>query len=165
MRLRTTDFGIFVIFAALYAAGTLGTERTIGDIRILFYKVKPGEVASPLVAVFGVPSIMGLAVGQFIANMASELGPIDLYTPGISLAGLALIRYATRIPLIIRCLLYVAITSPWLAFLLWSRHGVPPMDSALSALLGQLIAVAIGYGALLAIRQTKIFETPTQPRA
>ena len=140
-RLTSTHFGIFVIFAAVYAAGTLG----IGRPEIAGVAVKVGEIAVPLVGLFGMPAVVGLVFGQFVANSASPLGPMDMLSPLVSLAGL-LVIWRLRPGLVIAgSLIYVGITSPWLAYLLANARETPYGEVLTPAFASQLAAVVIGY--------------------
>jgi uncharacterized membrane protein len=141
--LKLEDFGTFVIFTAVYAAGTLGLPK----IALFAYQVKVGEAASAFVALFGYPAILGLTLGQFIANLGVEASPIAMLSPAISLAGLLVIYYARKVSTLAGCLAYVVITSLWLTYLLPITTGISTSEAAYSAFLGQFIAVMIGYGA------------------
>ncbi|HID05441.1 MAG TPA: QueT transporter family protein [Aigarchaeota archaeon] len=141
MRLTSTGFGIFVIFAAIYAAGTLG----IGRPEVAGVEVKVGEIGAPLVALFGMPALVGLVFGQFIANSASPLGPLDMASPLVSLAGLLVIWYMRRRLVIVGSIIYAAITSPWLAFLISNTQAIQYPAALVSALASQVTAVITGY--------------------
>jgi uncharacterized membrane protein len=148
--LKLEDFGTFVIFTAIYAAGTLGLPK----ISLLAYQVRVGEIPSAFVAVFGYPAILGLTLGQFIANLGVEASPIATLSPGLSLVGLLVIYYARKFSTLAGCLVYIAVTSLWLTYLLPMSTGVSSAEAAYSAFLGQFIAVMIGYaGYRLAIAQ------------
>ena len=77
LRLKLEDFGTFVIFTAIYAAGTLGLPK----IPLLAYQIKIGEMPSAFVAIFGMPAVLGLTLGQFIANLGVEASPIASLSP------------------------------------------------------------------------------------
>ena len=159
-RLTSTHFGIFVIFAAVYAAGTLG----IGRPEIAGVAVKVGEIAVPLVGLFGMPAVLGLAFGQFVANSASPLGPLDMVTPLISLVGLLVIWRLRPRMVIAGSLIYVVITSPWLAFLLANARRVPYGEVLVPAFASQLVAVVVGYVIYEVLRRLGPFgeEKPIQ---
>lgn len=138
MRLTSTHFGIFVIFAAIYAAGTLALGRLpIGDVQ-----VKPGEIATPLAALFGMASVVGLVFGQFIANMASPLGPLDLITPAIALAGLIVLRFLAKRSILLGVAAYYVITAVWTGILMSVVTGRG--NAFFTAFVSQGIALAAG---------------------
>jgi uncharacterized membrane protein len=139
--LKLSDFGTFVIFTAIYAAGTLGLPK----IPFLAYQIKIGEVASAFVAMFGIPAIFGLTLGQFIANLGVEASPIAYLSPVVSFVGLLIIFYARRTSTLAGCVAYIIITSLWLTVLLPITSGISTTMAAYSAFVDQSIAVMIGY--------------------
>jgi uncharacterized membrane protein len=150
-RLKLEDFGTFVIFAAVYAAGTLGLPQ----ISFMAYQLRIGEMASPFVAIFGLPAIFGLTLGQFIANLGLQVQPIAMLSPAISFLGLLAIYYAHKRSTLAGCIAYIAITGAWLSFTLPILN--PETSSSLatqSAFAGQFVAVMIGYGAYLLATKT-----------
>jgi hypothetical protein len=112
--LKLGDFGPFVIFAAIYAGGTLGLPH----ISFLAYQLKIGEMASAFVAIFGIPAVLGLTLGQFIANLGVEAKPLAMISPIISFVGLLAIYYLRKLSTLAGCLVYIAITGIWLSLTL-----------------------------------------------
>lgn len=139
--MKLGDFGTFVIFAAIYAAGTLGLPR----ISLLAYQVKFGEIPSAFVAIFGLPAVFGLTLGQFIANLGLEASPIAMLSPIFSFVGLLIIYYSRKFSALAGCIVYIVITSLWLSFMIPTVSKVPTSLAMYSAFLGQFIAVVIGY--------------------
>jgi len=139
--LKLGDFGTFVIFAAVYAAGTLGLPK----FSLLAYQIKVGEIPTAFVALFGMPAVFGLTLGQFIADLGLEASPLAMLTPAVSFLGLLIVYLLRKASCLAGCLAYVAITSLWLTFLLPAVNGIPTTTAAYSALAGQSIAVMIGY--------------------
>ncbi|MCS6783746.1 MAG: QueT transporter family protein [Candidatus Caldarchaeum sp.] len=157
MRLTSTHFGVFVIFAAIYAAGTLALGTLpIGDIR-----VKTGEIVTPLAAIFGFASVVGLVFGQFIANMASPLGPLDLITPGVAFIALLVLRKLANKSIFLGVVAYYFITSFWIAFLTSTVTGRG--DAFANAFIGQGIALAIGTALYFAVKSR--MPKPVKPQA
>ena len=111
--MKLGDFGTFVIFTAIYAAGTLGLPK----ISLMAYQVKIGEIPSAFVALFGMPAVFGLTLGQFIANLGVEASPIAMVSPAISFIGLLTIYYARKKSTLAGCIAYIIITSLWLSFI------------------------------------------------
>jgi uncharacterized membrane protein len=148
--LKLGDFGVFVIFAAIYAAGTLGLPK----LALLAYQVKVGEIPTAFVAIFGMPAVLGLTLGQFIANLGVEASPITSLTPIFSFVGLLVIYYTRKFSTLAGCIAYILITSAWLTFLLPTVSQVPQPTVAYSVLAGQFIAVIIGYLGYLLVRKT-----------
>ena len=148
--MKLEDFGTFVIFTAIYAASTLGLPRLI----FLAYHIEIGVIPTAFVAIFGIPAVFGLTLGQFIANIGFEASPIVMVSPAISFVGLLVVYYARKFSTLAGCVAYIIITSLWLSYILPIVNGTPPDVAAYSAFAGQSIAVIIGYFAyLLAVRK------------
>jgi uncharacterized membrane protein len=156
--LKLEDFGPFVIFTALYAAGTLGLPK----FSLLAYQVKVGEMPSAFVAIFGYPAILGLTLGQFIANLGVEASPIAMISPVVSFVGLLVIYRLRKTSTFAGCIGYVVITSLWLTYLLPITTGVSMNYAAISAFLGQFIAVMIGYVGYLIANRFRSTQKPAQ---
>jgi hypothetical protein len=154
--LKLGDFGTFVLSAAVYAAGTLGLPR----FSFLAYQVKVGEIPSAFVALLGYPAILGLTLGQFIANLGVEAQPIAMLSPVFSFVGLLVIYYCRKFSTLAGCIAYIVITSVWLTYMLPATSGVSFTFAAYSAFLGQTIAVMLGYAAYLAVT---VFMFPKKP--
>jgi uncharacterized membrane protein len=155
--LKLGDFGTFVIFTAIYAAGTLGLPK----IPLLAYQVKIGEIPSAFVAIFGLPAVVGLTLGQFIANLGVEASPIGMLSPVVSFVGLLIIFYARKASALAGCIAYVVVTSLWLTFLLPLISGISTTEAAYSAFIDQFIAVMIGYLAYVFMTKTTLPKTST----
>ena len=149
--MKLGDFGTFVIFAAIYAAGSLG----LPTISLLAYQVKIGEMASPFVALFGMPAVLGLTLGQFIANVGFEAKPISMLSPIFSFIGLLAIYYMRKRSTLAGSLAYIIITGLWLSLTLpIANPGLSSSLATLSAFAGQFIAVMIGYAAYFLTTRT-----------
>jgi len=150
--LKLEDFGTFVIFTALYAAGTLGLPK----IPFLAYQIRIGEMPSAFVAIFGLPAVFGLTLGQFIANLGVEASPLASLSPLFSFIGLLIIYYSRKFSTLAGCLAYVILTSLWLTFLLPISSGISMTEASYSAFIDQFIAVMIGYCAYAFVRKTML---------
>ena len=148
--MKLEDFGTFVIFAAIYAASTLGLPRFI----FLAYHVELGVIPTAFVAIFGMPAVFGLALGQFIATLGFEVSPILMISPAISFIGLLIVYYARKFSTLGGCIGYIIITSLWLSYVLPIVNGTSTVVAIYSAFSGQSIAVIIGYLAYLIARRT-----------
>jgi len=139
--MKLEDFGTFVIFAAIYAASTLGLPKVL----FLAYHIEIGVIPTAFVAIFGMPAVFGLTLGQFIASIGFEVSPIAMLSPAISFVGLLAVYYARKFSTLAGCVGYILITSLWLSYMLPIVNGTPPAVAAYSAFAGQTIAVTIGY--------------------
>ena len=151
--MKLEDFGPFVIFTALYAAGTLG----LPEIPLLSYQVKIGEIPSAFVAIFGYPAVLGLTLGQFIANLGVEASPIAMISPIASFVGLLIIYHMRKTSTFAGSLAYIVLTSLWLTYLLPITSGISTAQAAISSFAGQFVAVMIGY---VAYRAANMMRTP-----
>lgn len=160
--MKLGDFGIFVIFAALYAAGTLGLPQ----IPFMAYQIRIGEIPSAFVAIFGMPAVVGLTLGQFVANLGLESKPIAFLSPAISFVSLLVIYYSRKFSTLAGCIAYVVITGTWLSIMLpLAKPGITTSQVALSVFAGQFIAVMIGYLAyLVAVRTLSKQGQSSTPR-
>jgi len=159
--LKLEDFGTFVIFAAIYAASTLAIPRFV----LSAYHVEIGVIPTAFVAVFGMPAVFGLALGQFLATLGFEVSPILMLSPAVSFIGLLVVYYARKMSTLGGCVAYIIITSLWLSYVLPIVNGTPPAIAAYSAFSGQSIAVIIGYIAyLLALRTVASKKTENTSR-
>ena len=158
--MKLGDFGTFVIFTAIYAAGTLGLPQ----ISLMAYQVKVGEIPSAFVAIFGLPAVFGLTLGQFIANLGVEAKPIAMISPVISFIGLLVIYYVRKYSTLGGCIAYAIITGLWLSFMLpLVRPESTGTILTLSAFAGQFVAVILGYAVYLLASRTIASHRPTPP--
>ena len=149
--MKLEDFGTFVIFTALYAAGTLGLPQ----FTLLAYQVRVGEIPSAFVAIFGYPAVVGLTLGQFIANLGVEASPVAMLSPVVSFVGLLIIYRLRKASALAGCIAYIVLTAAWLTYLLPITSGISTTEAATSAFLGQIVAVMIGYLGYSAARRMK----------
>lgn len=155
--MKLEDFGPFVIFTAFYAAGTLGLPQ----IPLLAYQVKIGEIPSAFVAIFGYPAVLGLTLGQFIANLGVEASPIASLSPIVSFIGLVVVYKLRKISTLAGCIVYILLTTLWLTYLLPIKLGISATEAAFSGFAGQTIAVMIGYACYLVANKFRSTTHPT----
>lgn len=146
-----------MIFTALYAATSLGLPK----IPLLAYQVKFGEMPTAFVALFGYPAVLGLTLGQFIANVGYEAPPIVTFSSVISFVGLLIIYRLRKTSTLAGCVVYILLTTAWLTYLLPITSGVSTTYAAVSGFAGQAIAVMIGYFGYLGATRLKSRNTST----
>ena len=156
--MKLEDFGPFVIFTALYAAGTLGLPQ----VHLFAYQVRVGEIPSAFVAFFGYPAVLGLTLGQFIANLGFEASPVAMLSPVVSFVGLLVIYRLRKASVLAGCIAYIILTAAWLTYLLPVTSGTSTALAASSAFLGQTIAVLIGYGGYTVARRIRGSVGPSE---
>jgi len=148
--MKLADFGPFVIFTAVYAAGTLGLPQ----FTLFAYQVRVGEMATAFVALFGMPAVFGLTLGQFIADLGVEASPVAYISPIVSFIGLLIVYYTKKYSTLAGCFVYVLLTAIWLSYLLPVTGKAPESQALYSAFAAQFVAVMVGYLAYLLIRRT-----------
>ena len=157
--MKLEDFGTFVIFTAIYAAGSLGLPK----LHLLAYQLTVGEMGAPFVAIFGMPAVFGLTLGQFIANLGFEVAPAAMLSPAVSFVGLIVIYYLRKTSTLGGCIIYILLTSLWISYLLPQISNVSTSYAAESAFLEQSLAVMIGYvGYLIAKRSMANPNAPSK---
>ena len=159
--MKLEDFGTFVIFTAVYAAGSLGLPK----LHLLAYQVTVGEMAAPFVAIFGIPAVFGLTLGQFIANLGFDVAPVAMLSPAFSFVGLVIIYYLRKTSTLGGCIIYILITSLWISYLLPQISNVSTSYAEASAFLEQSLAVLVGYFGYLIARRSMTNPTATSKDA
>jgi len=155
--LKLEDFGTFVIFTAVYAAGSLGLPK----LHLLAYQLTVGEMAAPFVAIFGMPAVFGLTLGQFIANLGFEVAPAAMLSPAVSFVGLVVIYYLRKTSTLGGCIVYILLTSLWITYLLPQISNISTSYAAESAFFEQTLAVMVGYVGYLIAKRT--MASPNAP--
>ncbi len=178
MKITTGYFGIFVITAAISAAGTLGLpDLTLSiflppelfgpmvsdSIEMANYQrlvsIVPGVIPSPFVAMFGFPAILGLSLGQFVASTTSPLGPMSLYSGLVTFVGLVIIYLLRKTSVILGSLVFAGVTTLWISFAESIVFGTSIVATLPLAFIAQLIAVLVGYVLFLFAKSKNIFRT------
>ncbi len=72
--MRTREAAVSVLLAALYAGGVIALPGLSFEVT----QVRFSDALLPLSMVFGMPAVVGLTVGTFIANIFSPFGVVDL---------------------------------------------------------------------------------------
>lgn len=73
--MRTRDLAVAVLLAALYAGGVIALPGLSFEVA----QVRFSDALLPLSMVFGMPAVVGVTVGTFIANIFSPFGVVDLF--------------------------------------------------------------------------------------
>ena len=72
--MRTREVAVSILLAALYAGGVIALPGLSFEVM----QVRFSDALLPLSMVFGMPAVVGLTVGTFIANIFSPFGVVDL---------------------------------------------------------------------------------------
>lgn len=145
--MKTKYIGIMALFGAIYfSLGFLFQNVSFGPVN-----VRVADALYPLIALLGLPGLLGCFVGQLAFNsygvsVGIALGPGDLLSPFIFLIPKFLIwKFGLKaVPV------HVLAVALWIGTLLYFQFGIPLWLSFLTVGLGECVA-EIGLGVPLAL--------------
>jgi uncharacterized membrane protein len=153
--LETRMIALGSVIAALYAVGVI----VLAPISFSLFQVRVADALIPLSIIFGMPAVLGVTLGNIIANIYGGLGYIDIFGGSIAnfLAayvgwkiGLRKFRGSKFIATIVQNLVVSSIVGSYLAML----FDVPLEVGLLGVLLGSIISInIIGYILVLALKK------------
>ena len=180
MRMTTGHFGIFVLSAAVYAAGNLGLpdislaaifpesliapllsiggpvpEKEVTSLLIFI----PGLIPVPFVAVLGFPAVLGITLGHLVTTTISTIGAIDLISPVFTFIGLTVIIFLRKQPVIVGALIYTAIAAAWMSVMRMVTLGLSFESTFPLAFIAQLTPIILGVIAFTIIKGTNLFKS------
>lgn len=129
-------------FAALYAVAVI----LLAPISYSVVQVRLADALIPLSIIYGLPVVLGVTLGNVVANLYGGYGPIDVIFGTLAnlLASYAALRLRGR-PLL-ACFAATIIVSLVVGGYLWLLLNVPVEISLLSLFVGSFISVTIlGY--------------------
>lgn len=142
MKRRVRDLSLTVLCAACYA----GLVYVLAPISFMMVQVRVADALTGLVPILGIPAVYGIALGVFIGNLYSPLGPIDLLSTLPSLLGLWMIYKLRRVSVLLGLLSYSLAVSLWVAFILYYVTEAPYLIAFIYVFIGVTIAsVGLGY--------------------
>jgi len=174
----TGNFGIFVICAGIYAAGSLGlpevsvvsiTEQLGLSIALNtpsdLFIIMPGVLLVPFIALFGFPAVIGITLGHLVISTTSVVGSIALFSPIFTFIGLATVRYGgitgiflKKPNILVGIAGYVMITSVWLSYVAVSLTGVGFGSVLLVAILSKIFPISVGFIFYLIVNRLGLFS-------
>lgn len=153
--METRKIALGCVIAALYAIGVI----LFAPISFMLFQVRVADALIPLSVVFGMPAVLGVTLGNIIANMYGGLGYIDIIGGSIAnfLAAYVGWKIASRSftgsrfsATVAQNIIVSSIVGSYLALL----FGVPLEVGFLGVLLGSIISInIIGYVLVLAIEK------------
>jgi len=153
--LKTRSIALASIISALYAVGVI----VLAPISFLLFQVRVADALIPLSIVFGMPVVLGVTLGNIIANIYGGLGYIDIIGGSIAnlLAAYVGWKIGSRrftgssfVATVAQNLIVSSIVGTYLAIL----FDVPLEIGFLGVLLGSIISMnIIGYIIVLAIKK------------
>ncbi|MEM2882904.1 MAG: QueT transporter family protein [Candidatus Bathyarchaeia archaeon] len=149
---RARGLTIAAFFAASYAA----LVYLLAPISFLQIQVRIANALIGAVPTFGMPAACGIALGVFLGNIFSPLGPIDLLSAAPSFVGLLAIYWLRGRSVLLGLGFYSLII--WVAFMLNLVLGLPYPASFAYVLAGVSAAtVGLGYPLHLYLSKSKAF--------
>ena len=148
--MRGRDISLMAVFAALY----VGLGYVFHSISFLEIQVRIADALYPMIALFGLPSLVGLTIGHFILNLSSPLGPIDLLSVGLFIpAKLAIWKWGLKaVPL------HVLSVTLWVPYMLMVLFSLPYWITVLYVGIGEAIAeIAVGFPLAIAIKRRLVY--------
>jgi len=148
--------GKFVATAGTIAALYAAMVQVFHPISFLQINIRVANALLGLVPVIGWPAVLGIPIGVLIGNATSPLGPIDLLSFIPTLAGCYVIYLLRKRDFLVitGLLIYSAIISAWVSFMLWYVLKLPYLLSFLYVFAGQLLSdVLLGFLLYRALRK------------
>lgn len=146
------------VFASLYAIGVI----LLAPISFLLFQVRLADALIPLSIIFGWPAVLGVTLGNIVANVYGGLGYIDIIGGSIAnfIAAFVGWKIASRkftgswfTATIAQNIIVSSIVGSYLAVL----FNVPLEVGFLGVLLGSIISInVIGYLLVLAIKRSSV---------
>jgi uncharacterized membrane protein len=159
--LETRQIAVGSVIAALYATGVM----FLAPISFLLFQVRVADALIPLSIVFGMPAVLGVTLGNVVANIYGGLGYVDIVGGSIAnfLAAYVGWRIGSRsfpgsqfVATVAQNLIVSSIVGFYLAVL----FDVPLEVGFLGVLLGSIISVnVIGYLLVVAIQKSGFHAT------
>ena len=156
--METRKIALGSVIAALYAICVI----VLAPISFLLFQVRVADALIPLSIVFGMPVVLGVTLGNIIANIYGGLGYIDIIGGSIAnfLAAYVGWKIGSRnfvgsqfVATVAHNIVVSSVVGSYLAML----FNVPLEVGFLGVLLGSVISMnIIGYALILTIRKIKL---------
>ena len=157
--METRKIALASVIAALYAIGVI----LLAPISFLIFQVRIADALIPLSILFGWPVIVGVTLGNIVANIYSPFGYIDVIGGSIAnfLASYVGWKIGSRnftgsqfVATVAQNLIVSSIVGSYLAVLILE---IPLEEGFLGVLLGSIISMNIlGYALVLAIEKSGV---------
>jgi len=147
--MKSRSIALTALFTTLYII----IGYALSSIAFLEYQVRVADALYPLIAIFGLPALIGTTIGHFTLNLASPLGLIDLLSVALFIpAKIAIWKFGLKaVPLHI---ISVALWVPYMLCTVFQIPFIAYIPLAVTVGVGETIAEAvIGIPLALAIRK------------
>jgi uncharacterized membrane protein len=160
--IKSKEITIIAVIAALYAALVI----VLAPISFGPLQLRVADCLIPLAALFGMPAVIGVGLGAFIANTYWFLSPIDVFFGSIAniIAGYIIFRFKDRI--FLACVTASIIIGGIVGGYLWLFFSPPSilgikmpfwLAMIISISLSSLVAIAgIGYLLLETLKRSNL---------
>ncbi|MCS7116316.1 MAG: QueT transporter family protein [Nitrososphaerales archaeon] len=138
------------LLASVYVAAVV----TLAPISFEVFQIRVADILMPLSIIFGIPAIVGLTIGAFIANFASPFGIIDVVGGSVAnflasymawIIGKRRFRGSWIIAILVENLTITFIVGTYLAYLL----TLPFIVGWFGVFLGSFVSMNVGGYLLL----------------
>lgn len=156
--MKTRKIALTSVIASLYAIGVI----SLAPISFLLFQVRIADALIPLSIVFGIPVVLGVTIGNLVANVYGGLGYIDIIGGSIAnfIAGYIGWKIGSKsfngshfIATVAQNLIVSSIVGSYLAVL----FDVPLEAGFVGVLLGSIVSMNIlGYILVLTIKKSGI---------
>ena len=160
--METRKIALGSVITALYAVGVI----LLAPISFLLFQVRIADALIPLSIIFGMPAVLGVTLGNIVANIYGGLGYIDIIGGSIAnfLAAYVGWKIGSRnftgsqlVATIAQNLIVSSIVGSYLTVI----FNVPLEAGFLGVLLGSIISMnIIGYLLVLTIQKSSIQTKP-----
>jgi uncharacterized membrane protein len=141
-KISTRDIALCIVCCALYAA----LVNVFAPISFQQIQVRVANALIGSVPLLGWPAVCGLALGVFLGNLTSPLGPIDLLSTLPSFLGLLVVYRLRQVSVLLGLQIYSTLVSIWVAFMLNFAFQLPYITTFAYVFVGVTIATTgLGY--------------------
>jgi uncharacterized membrane protein len=160
LKIKTKELALIAMYAALYAALVI----VLGGISFGPVQVRIADSMVAAVPLMGLPGVLGHALGVFIGNLYSPLGPIDLLNTIPSFAMSFVVYYVYKrtkndYTVIGTCAAYSVVLGITVGWMLSAPFNIPLPLSITYVIVGNLVAtVLIGWPLFKLLKRTGVFQ-------
>jgi len=160
LKIRTKTLALIGIYAALYAALVL----VLPGLSYGPLQVRVADSMLAVVPLLGLPGVLGHTLGDFVANLFSPAGPIDLLNTIPSFVMAFVVYYVYKrtgndYTVIGTCIAYSAVLGTTVGWMLSFLYGYPLLATIAYVILGNIVAsVLIGWPLFKVLKKTGVFD-------
>ena len=155
-RERSRSITLIAIFSALYVVLTVAFQ----PISYSWLQIRISEALTPIPFLFGFPSVVGIFIGCFLANLLSPIGLPDIvFGPLLSLLAAILSWKFSYNKKWLACVYPIIVNSFGVSAYVSVFYGVPYFITVLSIGISEALSAGlIGYPLLVALDRSMLFN-------